>query len=185
LPDVDVDGQGSAGVRVGVTGHRTFAEVAAVSALVDDVLARLGEPGRVITSLAEGADRLVAERAARRPGWAHEVVLPLDPVDYETDFADGASVAEFRRLLASAVERHRVPPAGTREDAYLAAGIEVLDRSEALLAIWDGQGARGRGGTAEIVAEARARALPLTWVHVGRSVPVMPSCTQERWPWMP
>jgi hypothetical protein len=172
-------------VRVGVTGHRTFAEVAAVSALVDHVLAGLGDRGRVITSLAEGADRLVAQRAARLAGWVHEVVLPLDPVDYETDFADEVSVAEFRRLLATAAALDRVPPAPTREDAYLAAGIAVLDRADALLAIWDGEGARGRGGTAEIVAEARARALPLTWVHVGRSVPVMPSCTQERWPWMP
>lgn len=181
---MDVDGQGSAGVRVGVTGHRTFAEVAAVSALVDHVLADLGDHGRVITSLAEGADRLVAQRA-RLAGWSHEVVLPLDAADYETDFADEASVAEFRHLLASAVVLDRQPPAATRDDAYLAAGIAVLDRSEALLAIWDGEDARGRGGTAEIVAEARARALPLTWVHVGRSVPVVPSCTQERWPWMP
>lgn len=182
---MDVDGQGSAGVRVGVTGHRTFAEVAAVSALVDDVLAGLGARGRVVTSLAEGADRLVARRAARLEGWAHEVVLPLDPTDYEDDFADEASVAEFRLLLASAAEVEELPPAATREDAYLAAGIAVLDRSDALLAVWDGEGARGRGGTAEIVAEARARALPLTWVHVGRSVPVMPTRTQERWLWMP
>lgn len=182
---MDVDGQGSAGLRVGVTGHRTFAEVAAVSALVDDVLARLGDPGRVVTSLAEGADRLVARRAARRPGWVHEVVLPLDPDDYEADFVDAASVAEFRHLLASAVAVHQVPPAPSREDAYLAAGLAVLDRSDALLAIWDGQEARGRGGTAEIVAEARSRALPLTWVRVGRSGVVMPTRTEEHWPWMP
>lgn len=183
--DGDGDGPGSAGVRVGVTGHRAFAEVDAVAALVDDVLARLGEGGRVVTSLAEGADRLVARRAARRPGWAHEVILPLDPADYEADFADQASVGEFRDLLASAAEVHQVPPAPTREDAYLAAGRAVLDRSDALLAIWDGAGARGRGGTAEIVAEARARALPLTWVRVGRSGDVMPTRTEERWPWMP
>lgn len=182
---MDVDGQGSAGVRVGVTGHRTFAEVAAVAALVDDLLAGLGPRGRVVTSLAEGADRLVARRAARLEGWAHEVVLPLDPADYETDFADETSVTEFRLLLASAAAVDRVPDAPTREDAYLAAGRVVLDRCDALLAVWDGQPARGLGGTAEIVAEARARALPLTWVHVGRSVPVVPSCTQERWPWMP
>lgn len=182
------DGLGSAELRLGVTGHRIFSSVAAVSALVDDALAGLGRHGRhgcVVTSLAEGADRLVARRAARLPGWALEVVLPLDPDDYEADFAGDASVAEFRRLLASAAAVEKVPPEASREDAYLAAGLAVLERSDALLAIWDGEAARGRGGTAEIVAEARARALPLTWVRVGRSGHVMPTRTEERWPWMP
>ena len=76
-------------------------------------------------------------------------------------------------------------PARTREEAYLAAGLGVLDRSDALLALWDGEPARGRGGTAEVVAEARARALPLTWVRVGRRVPIEPTRTEERWPWKP
>lgn len=180
-----MDGVGSAGVRVGVTGHRAFAGTAAVSALVDDTLAGLGARGRVVTSLAEGADRLVARRAARLRGWSHEVILPLDPDDYEADFADEESVAEFRRLLAAAVAVDQVAPAASREDAYLAAGLAVLDRSDALLAIWDGEPSRGRGGTAEIVAEARARALPLTWVRVGRSGSPEPERTEERWPWMP
>lgn len=182
---MDGAGQGATGVRLGVTGHRTFAGAAAVAHLVDAVLDDLGPSGRVVTSLAEGADRLAAARAVGRTGWDHEVVLPLEAEDYERDFADETSVAEFRALLASAVGVHRVAPAATREDAYLAAGLAVLDRSDALLAVWDGEGARGTGGTAEIVAEARARALPLTWIRVGRRELVEPTRTKERWPWKP
>lgn len=181
---MDVDGQGSAGVRLGVTGHRTFVGAAAVAALVDDVLAQLGPRGCVVTSLAEGADRLVAQRA-ERAGWTHEVVLPLDAADYEADFADAASVAEFRGLLASAAAVRQVPPAPTRAGAYLAAGLAVLDGADALLAVWDGAAARGVGGTADIVAAARERALPLTWVRVGRRGPVEPVRIEERWSWKP
>ena len=110
---MDVDGQGSAGVRLGVTGHRTFAGAAAVAVLVDDVLAQLGPRGCVVTSLAEGADRLVAQRA-EHAGWTHEVVLPLDAADYEADFADAASVAEFRGLLASAAASMKLPATARR-----------------------------------------------------------------------
>ena len=33
------------------------------------------------------------------------------------------------------------------------------------MAVWNGQEARGPGGTGEIVAAARARLLPLTWIE--------------------
>lgn len=182
-----VVGTGTEGVTLGVSGHRAHgSDDAAVTALVDTVLDGLGAGGRVVTSLAEGADRLVAERAAAR-GWAIDVVLPLAPDDYEADFAEPASRAAFRAVLAGAASVEQVAPAAAREDAYLAAGLAVLDRSDALVAVWDGQPSRGRGGTAEIVAAARARALPLAWIDVARppeaDPAAAPTLTLERWPW--
>jgi len=44
------------------------------------------------------------------------------------------------------------------EEAYLAAGCRVVDMSDVLLAVWDGQPARGKGGTGNIVEYARSRA---------------------------
>jgi hypothetical protein len=38
----------------------------------------------------------------------------------------------------------------------------MLDRAEHLFAVWDGKPARGYGGTADVVAEARQRAIPVT-----------------------
>ena len=58
-----------------------------------------------------------------------------------------------------------VPPCPLREAAYAAAGLAVLDRCDLLIALWDGMPARGPGGTGDQVAEARARALPLVWIH--------------------
>ena len=41
---------------------------------------------------------------------------------------------------------------------------------EVLIAIWDGQPARGPGGTAEVVALARDRNLPVAWIYSGQCV---------------
>jgi hypothetical protein len=38
----------------------------------------------------------------------------------------------------------------------------MLDRADYLFAIWDGKPARGYGGTADVVAEARDRRIPVT-----------------------
>jgi hypothetical protein len=86
------------------------------------------------------------------------------------DFASAESVAEFVSLLGRADEVIEMPPAPTREQAYLAVGLYVLDRCDVLVAIWDGQGAQGLGGTAEIVLEARRRGLPLAWVRAGNRI---------------
>ena len=39
------------------------------------------------------------------------------------------------------------------------------------MALWDGQEARGRGGTATVIATVRARGLPLAWIHIGSPDP--------------
>ncbi|NUP64306.1 MAG: hypothetical protein HOW71_19265 [Nonomuraea sp.] len=43
----------------------------------------------------------------------------------------------------------------------MTASARMLDDAEVLFAIWDGQPARGYGGTADVVAEARRREVPV------------------------
>lgn len=46
----------------------------------------------------------------------------------------------------------------------------MLDRADRLLAVWDGKPARGYGGTADVVAEAQTRVIPVTVIRPeGRS----------------
>ena len=52
---------------------------------------------RLVSPLAEGADRLVAEEAGKL-NYVLDVVLPLRKQDYEQDFL--GSVEQFERLLA-------------------------------------------------------------------------------------
>jgi len=50
---------------------------------------------------------------------------------------------------------------GDREEAYLNCGVETVNACDVFLALWDGEPARGRGGTAEVVAYARELGRPL------------------------
>ena len=166
---------GAGELWVGVTGHRNLSRPDEVAAAVDAVLDRLGAGGDLrlvaVSSLAEGADRLVAQRILLRGGRL-VALLPFEPVDYIIDFADTASVREFTDLVAAADQMEVILGAPTddwtREAAYERAGHAVLDRSEVLLALWDGEPAHGRGGTAEVVADARLLGRPVEVIPVER-----------------
>ena len=42
------------------------------------------------------------------------------------------------------------------------ASLDMFNRADRLVAVWDGEPARGYGGTADIVEAARDRELPIT-----------------------
>ncbi|MGH9133615.1 MAG: hypothetical protein ACRDZZ_06740 [Ilumatobacteraceae bacterium] len=155
-------------LRVGVTGHRRLADAAGVADAVERELDALdGDRGiELWSALAEGADRLVAERALERPGTSLVVVLPLVADDYSADFPD--TVDEFDRLLDRAVRIEVCGPDddGSRESAYERAGLMIVDSCDVLIAVWDGGPSGGRGGTAEIVDAAR---------RIGRRTIVIPA----------
>ena len=163
-------------MRVGVTGHRQADRLGSIDELVDGVLERLGRDTEgtpvVVSSIAEGADRLVARLGLSR-GWDLVVILPFPRHDYETDFTTDASRAEFDELLGRASAVDEVASRPTREDAYLAAGHAVVDDADVVLALWDGHPARGRGGTAEVVEYARSLGRPLVWIDVARREPTL------------
>ena len=166
-------------LRAGVTGHRNIDEhdplLAEAIRDVLDLLRSRCRPGTaatpvnlvVVSALAEGADRMVAREAMAR-GAGLEVVLPLPSEDYLTDFESGTSRSEFCGLLGQASAVTELAASGTRDQAYERAGRAIVDRSDVLLALWDGQAARGRGGTAEIVSYARRRGVPVVQLPVER-----------------
>ena len=165
-------------IRVGVTGHRSFAcaqDVAERLGLGLDNLRRLasdeaGVPTRleVLSALAEGADRLVAEVALSQPDTTLVAVLPLAREDYLDDFPAAESRREFEDLLAASRAVETMPPAATREAAYEQAGRWIVEHSDTLVALWDRDPARGQGGTAEIVTYALERGVPILWVRTTR-----------------
>lgn len=167
-------------IQIGVTGHRFLTELLKLQAGVDQALARIaqaypGEGWTIVSSLAEGADRLVVQRARLiRPETRLVVPLPLAAADYLQDFPSEESRAEFTRLLGEAAEILGPPEASERSQGYALAGQMMLARSHVLVALWDGQPARGRGGTAEVVQWARQRGLPLAWVHCANRLPGEP-----------
>lgn len=169
----------SLGFSVGITGHRAdrITDKPAVRARLDEVLRSIQgamdqivsshlfqagkHPLRMVSALAEGADRMAAE-AALDLGEVLEVVLPFPIPEYEKDFESQESRAEFHALLnrASALivldgDEH------DRPRSYEAAGMTLLDNCDLLIAIWDGGAGRGRGGTREVIGQAARRAIPV------------------------
>ncbi len=129
----------------------------------------------VVSPLARGADRVVAEAVLERPDARLDVLLPFPREEYERDFANADDLAEFRRLLARAAiinVASQAPDAPTdaerhalRNVAYYRVGQAVVDGSEVLIAVWDGQHAAGHGGTAEIISYALQRERVVLWIH--------------------
>lgn len=167
-------------VRVGVTGHRALADPEHAAHQVSDGLVRLlalldGGPGGASTrielrsSLAAGSDRLVAREALAIPGTTLVAVLP-SPADGERgEIATPASRAEHAALLGAARSTEVMSATASREAGYALQGRWVVDHSDVLVALWDGERSQGTGGTAEVVAYAAERGLLLLWVRAARA----------------
>jgi hypothetical protein len=156
-----------------VTGHRQLTDptalVPAIRAAIEGLIERFLGPGAdpallVVSALAEGADRLVATEVLAVPRAALEAALPLPPAQYADDFSGDVSKAEFSELLGRAESVWLARSTGTRDEAYERAGRHVVDRADVLIALWDGEPPRGRGGTATVVEYAREQGVPVAWV---------------------
>jgi hypothetical protein len=180
--------------RVGVAGKGSLSpddvdrlrpEVAEVLALIADQVATLsngnllyssnpsqaGQSGLLLLSpLAEGSDRLVAEEALRA-GYALHSPIPFSQEDYEKDFPD--SVEPFRALFSRAqkleIDGKRN---GLEKESYREVGHFVVRNCDLLIAVWDGNPEANIGGTAEIVRFAINARVPVWWIHAtGESPP--------------
>ena len=148
---------------LGVTGHRTIREEdrAAIETMVREIFKTIANTIKstslvLISSLAEGADRLVA-RIALEEGARLVVPLPLPRDDYENDFASEESRVEFGQLLDKATQVFEVNRTAdvsigaSRDRAYELAGVHVVRHCQILIALWDSVDTGKTGGTWEIV----------------------------------
>jgi hypothetical protein len=124
---------------------------------------------RAITPLAEGTDRIFAEQALAA-GFELCCITPFPVSEYEADFAPPKTLEEnsldrFRGLLEKATTRFALD--GTRAEesaAYGAGGEVVLNQSDILIVVWDGDRQKLRGGTEETFDSARRRGTPVVWI---------------------
>src|SRR5665213_710056 len=141
---------------VGVTGHRDIAaeDEGALRGAFGTVLQDITEefpdtPLMVVSALAAGADILSAEEALAR-GLPVFACLPMPADLYEADFSP-SELARFRTVLAACERRAIVATPAERQHGYVAAGLFLAHYSNILVAFWDGEAGRGRGGTREVV----------------------------------
>jgi len=148
-------------MRIAITGHRGLP--AATEWLVDravrEQLAACPASDLVgVSNLADGADQLFAQ-AVLDAGGQLNVIVPA--ATYRDGLPEEAH-ASYDALLSRATSVHRLDRIESDEDAHMEASKAMLDRADRLFAVWDGKPARGYGGTADVVAEAQARGIPVT-----------------------
>jgi hypothetical protein len=181
----------SPSLRIGVSGHRVPPKLpeeseAPLRALIDRILAAIVDTARkantasaffIVSSLAEGSDRIVAA-AGLAAGFALQAVLPFNRTEYARDFETPTSRGEFEELLARACDVFELGGAADeRPRAYEAAGLFMLANIDVLIAIWDGEVAAGIGGTAQIVERAIADGIVVVWIE-----PSPPNPIRISWP---
>jgi hypothetical protein len=144
--------------RIAVSGHRDLP--AGTVLLVDEAIrSAMSDHAAGVTGLsclADGADQIFA-RAVVDLGGEIEAVVPAE------QYRDGLprqAHGEYDRLLAKAVAVHRLPFTESTPEAHMAASKLMIREANELYAIWD-RPARGYGGTADVVAHACERGLPV------------------------
>lgn len=167
-------------VIIGITGHRAhrlanhqdFVEQAVREQLLQIASKHPEAEFGVLSALADGSDRLVADLAVETLHANLYVALPLPYEIYKRDFghvehlSNEASNEEFQRFVGRAsiyfemplrfggaqlLEQDNDAGEAARARQYALAGAYIVSRSHELIAIWDGQDARGEGGTADVV----------------------------------
>lgn len=145
-------------MRIGVTGHqrRPGIDWAWVSSEITKLLKSEGRGIEAYSSLAAGADQVFAQ-AALKCGASLVAVIPV--TDYENYFS-GTDLLTYRKLLdcASVV---KLDWAGDPQKGFLAAGKFVVDETEKMIAVWDGQPAVGPGGTGDVVEYSQEQGRPV------------------------
>ena len=163
---------------VAVTGHRDLvpAEIPGIRERVQEFLTNLRTeyPDRgvtVMSALAEGADRLVAEEALQL-GIPLIVPLPMPGPLYIDDFESIKAQESFDYLCSRAAEFYELPitPGNTPESIheqgpnrslqYAQLGVYLCAHCHILLALWDGKETDKLGGTGQVVRFHRDDVMP-------------------------
>ena len=149
-------------MRITISGHRGLP--APAEQLVDHAIRRqlardsTGANLVGISCLADGADQIFGRAVLDACGQL-DVIIPAD--SYREGLPEAAH-ASCDRLLSQATRVDRLDYTESTSQAHMAASQAMLDRADRLDAVWDGKPARGYGGTADVVAEAQMRGIPVT-----------------------
>ncbi len=135
-----------------------------------------------IAGAASGGDILFHEACAEL-GIPTRIVLPLPPDEYvRASVADAGAgwVERFERLTAARPTLVLDPEAGSPPDGaplspFARGNLRMLEEAQAggagsvaLIALWDGAGGDGPGGTADLVERARREGVRVVVLDAGR-----------------
>lgn len=145
--------------NLAITGHRGLPRE--TEQLVDTALRdELTTTGELVglSCLADGADSLFAQAVLDHGG---QLVVIIPAVQYRDGLPEDHHPV-YDALIARASKIVRLDHVESTSQSHMDASLAMLERTDRLIAVWDGEPARGYGGTADIVDAARDRELPVT-----------------------
>ncbi len=150
-------------VAIGFTGQRHLPDEARCRAALSELLKKrkASAEGAVygVSSIAPGADLLFAE-CCLELGIPLRILLPARLESVRADF-DASTWPRVERVLAAAMSVTVVANHEVRNEGYYECGIEAVQHSQFLIALWSGE----ENDTGEIVQFARATGKPVVWIH--------------------
>ena len=154
-------------LAIGFTGHRTLPDESKSRESILEFLEkqRAAAPGLLygVSSTAAGGDLLFAESCIQL-GLPLCVLLPMPVEEFRKDF-DDATWARAEIVLGKAASMEVTGSNQSREESYYECGIETVQQSRILLALWNGDSSKGLGGTEDVVSFAKGIGRPVFWLH--------------------
>jgi hypothetical protein len=138
---------------IGITGHQEIGStevVAWVRETLQSAIDRL-DITKGISCLAIGSDQMFAEVILSK---GVELIAVIPCLNYEFTFHSSDDLLNYQRLKLKAAELIQMDEISPTEQAFYQASQYLVDRSNAIIAIWNGQPAKGFGGTADVVSYA-------------------------------
>ncbi len=137
-------------MKIGITGHQNLGSAETITWL-SNVLRSAIRQNNIdfgLSSLAVGADQLFVE-VLKDMHMRYIAIIPCD--GYEQTFTTSIDREKYNSLLQTAFEIVNLPFDKPSEEAFYEAGKQIASNSNMIIAIWNGQPAKGLGGTADIV----------------------------------
>jgi len=157
-------------IKIAISGHRRFSEKEQLRVAIHKVLREIirKNPGDEIwlySPLAEGADQLTASTGLEFPEIELVVPMPLSQEEYFKDFLTEEGKQEFHTLLGKAKKVVDLPATQDHKLAYQQLGEYLVKECDVLVALWDGEDGKDRGGTGEVVEKARVSGRKVYWIY--------------------
>ena len=136
-------------MRAGITGHRQFRNTIISTWVKSEIrkLIKLYAVSHGYTCLAPGADELFAE-VLNEEKIKYTAIIPCN--NYEKTL-DNDSLKTFQNSKANASEIIELNYNEPSEKAFDEAGKLLVNYADIIIAVWNGENAKGLGGTGDIV----------------------------------
>lgn len=113
-----------------------------------------------ISCLADGPDSIFAQQVLESGGRLVAVI----PASKYRESLPAEHHELYDSLLGRASETVALDRTESDSEAHMDASLRMLELADKLIAVWDGQPARGYGGTADVVSAANDKNIPVTIV---------------------